>query len=271
MAKRTDLNGVSSLWRKYKETKDVELRNKLIEMYLILVKYNAERLKAILPDTVELDDLISAGVFGLMDAIDAFDISRGVKFETYCVPRIRGAMLDELRKMDWVPRLVRSQVSKYREAMETIRYRNGKGNGDGHVSTLQEIADYLEVSIDEAKRIEDQGNAPSVHFRRIVVMPRGEDEENEFSGSSCVDSDHLSDPKALRPEDELSKDAGFWELISCLSDEEQIVVILYHRDDYEMWKIGKILGLVESRVSQIHSKALQKIPDSLVLYPLLNP
>ena len=97
-----------------------ELRNRLVEHYLPLVKYNAERIWSRLPDGVELDDLISAGVFGLMDAIDAFDLDRGVKFETYCVPRIRGAMLDELRTMDWVPRLVRSKASKMEEARKAL-------------------------------------------------------------------------------------------------------------------------------------------------------
>lgn len=94
---------VLQIWRDYKTEPVVELRNQLVEMYLPLVKYNAERIWSRLPDGVDLDDLISAGVFGLMDAIDAFDLERGVKFETYCVPRIRGAMLDELRTMDWVP------------------------------------------------------------------------------------------------------------------------------------------------------------------------
>ena len=106
---------VQQFWQTFKvDITNQELRNRLVEKYLPLVKYNAERIWARLPDGVELDDLISAGVFGLMDAIDAFDLSRGVKFETYCVPRIRGAMLDELRTMDWVPRLVRSQGQQAR-------------------------------------------------------------------------------------------------------------------------------------------------------------
>ena len=102
---------VTRMWQEYRANPTVEIRNILIEKYLPLVKYNAERIWARLPDGVELDDLMSTGVFGLMDAIDAFDLGRGVKFETYCVPRIRGAMLDELRTMDWVPRLVRSKAS----------------------------------------------------------------------------------------------------------------------------------------------------------------
>ena len=115
---------VEQLWIEFKKDPDSqELRNRLVEIYLPLVKYNGERIWSRLPEGVELDDLISAGVFGLMDAIDAFDLSRGVKFETYCVPRIRGAMLDELRTMDWVPRLVRSKASKLNEAFKTLEAR----------------------------------------------------------------------------------------------------------------------------------------------------
>ena len=111
MSTQVDMD-IAERWVIFKENPTTELRNRLVERYLPLVKYNAERIWQRLPDGVDLDDLISAGVFGLMDAIDAFDLSRGVKFETYCVPRIRGAMLDELRTMDWVPRLVRSKHSK---------------------------------------------------------------------------------------------------------------------------------------------------------------
>jgi RNA polymerase sigma factor for flagellar operon FliA len=103
---------IKEVWIDYKKTKAEPLRNILMENYLHLVRYNAERIHVKLPDEVELDDLMSAGIFGLMDAIAAFDLERGVKFETYCAPRIRGAILDELRSMDWVPRLVRSRAHK---------------------------------------------------------------------------------------------------------------------------------------------------------------
>src|SRR5437773_10326179 len=125
MATHVDVD-VQQLWRDYRAEPTVELRNQLLELYLPLVKYNAERIWARLPEGVELDDLISAGVFGLMDAIDAFDMTRGVKFETYCVPRIRGAMLDELRTMDWVPRLVRSKASKLGQATKQPEARLGR-------------------------------------------------------------------------------------------------------------------------------------------------
>ncbi len=124
MSTKVDVD-VTELWREFKEHPTTEMRNQLVERYLPLVKYNAERIWQRLPEGVDLDDLISAGVFGLMDAIDAFDLSRGVKFETYCVPRIRGAMLDELRTMDWVPRLVRSKATKMEEARKELEARHG--------------------------------------------------------------------------------------------------------------------------------------------------
>src|ERR1700746_3579044 len=117
---------VPQLCRDYRAEPTVELRNQLVELYLPLVKYNAERIWSRLPDGVDLDDLVSAGIFGLMDAIEHFDLDRGVKFETYCVPRIRGAMLDELRTMDWVPRLVRSKASKMELARKSLEAELGR-------------------------------------------------------------------------------------------------------------------------------------------------
>src|ERR1043165_543685 len=127
MATAVAQDEIQELWQKFKaDPSSQELRNRLVEQYLPLVKYNGERIWARLPEGVELDDLVSAGIFGLMDAIDAFDLTRGVKFETYCVPRIRGAMLDELRTMDWVPRLVRSKASKMEEARKTLEAALGR-------------------------------------------------------------------------------------------------------------------------------------------------
>src|SRR5438876_8012086 len=145
---------IDEIWKRYKADPDnQELRNLLVEQYLPLVKYNGERIWARLPDGVELDDLISAGVFGLMDAIDAFDMTRGVKFETYCVPRIRGAMLDELRTMDWVPRLVRSKASKLNEAMKTLEARLGRQ------PTETELAAQLTISVPELEKMMLDANA----------------------------------------------------------------------------------------------------------------
>src|SRR5271165_2304124 len=138
---------IQQLWRDYRAEPTVELRNQLVEHYLPLVKYNAERIWARLPEGVDLDDLISAGVFGLMDAIDAFDLERGVKFETYCVPRIRGAMLDELRTMDWVPRLVRSKASKLEEARKALEAEHGRP------PRPEEMAHRLGVTIEDLQHL----------------------------------------------------------------------------------------------------------------------
>src|SRR5262245_40862879 len=145
---------IDEIWKAYKaDLSNQDLRNLLVEQYLPLVKYNGERIWARLPDGVELDDLISAGVFGLMDAIDAFDMTRGVKFETYCVPRIRGAMLDELRTMDWVPRLVRSKASKLNEATKTLEARLGRH------PTEAELAIHMELSVEDLEKMMIEASA----------------------------------------------------------------------------------------------------------------
>src|SRR6478609_5514825 len=139
---------VEQLWTEFKQDQEnQDLRNRLVEIYLPLVKYNGERIWSRLPEGVELDDLVSAGIFGLMDAIDAFDLTRGVKFETYCVPRIRGAMLDELRTMDWVPRLVRSKASKLNEAMKTLEAKMGRA------PTEAELSQHMQISVQELEKM----------------------------------------------------------------------------------------------------------------------
>src|SRR5690242_14543367 len=155
MATHLDVD-IQQVWRDYRAQPSVELRNQLVEIYLPLVKYNAERIWARLPDGVDLDDLISAGVFGLMDAIDAFDLERGVKFETYCVPRIRGAMLDELRTMDWVPRLVRSKASKLEEA------RKGLEASLGRPPRPEEMAQQLGISLEDYEKMSGDATAVSL-------------------------------------------------------------------------------------------------------------
>ncbi len=256
MSKQMDSAYISSLWKRYKRTESIELRNELIEVYLMIVKYNAERIKARLPDSVDLDDLISVGVFGLIDAIKTFDLSRGVKFETYCVTRIRGAILDEMRLMDWVPRVARQRNKGYEMTRKAL--------GNGSLPTIQEIADYLNVSIEEAEKIERQGNAHTVYFLSIKDAPKGED-KNRLRSQYFVSSNDIPDTKTLKPEDEFLKDANFEELVSFLSNKEQIIITLYFRDNYTMKRIGEILDLSESRVSQMCSIALQKIRDSLSL------
>src|SRR5207237_3692235 len=155
MVTRVDVD-VQQLWHDYRAHPTIELRNQLVENFLPLVKYNGERIWSRLPEGVDLDDLISAGVFGLMDAIDAFDLDRGVKFETYCVPRIRGARLEELRTMDWVPRLVRSKASKLEEVRKSLEVELGRP------PRSEEMSERLGVSLQELAKMVGDATAVSL-------------------------------------------------------------------------------------------------------------
>ena len=149
---------IAPVWVQFHKTGDDYSRNLLLEHYRHLVRYAAERLHSKLPDKVELDDLISAGTFGLMDAIDAFDPDRGVKFETYCSPRIRGSILDELRSMDWVPRLVRSRAHKLDEAVKSFEAEYGRAGSD------DEIASRMSLPLEEFIKLKRDATAVSLVF-----------------------------------------------------------------------------------------------------------
>jgi len=243
----------SLLWEEYKLVGGDDLRNRLVENYFPIAKYNAERVKSKLPASVELDDLISAAVFGLMGAIESFDLDRGVKFETYCVPRIRGAILDELRSTDWVPRLVRHRTKMYNEAISAL-----SSNVNGRKPSLTEIAEYLGVSVEEADRIEKE--TTEAHLLQESKGYRGDGEDFK---KGQLPLDQMPDAKTSQPLDEVSKEDGFEELIACLSDTDQIIFTLYYRQDFTMKKIGELLGMSESRISQKHDHAIQKMKDCL--------
>ena len=147
---------IDQIWEQFHKSHDDYFRNLLMEHYRNLVRYCAERLHSKLPDKVELDDLISAGIFGLMDAIDAFDLSRGVKFETYCAPRIRGSILDELRAMDWVPRLVRSRASKLEAATRSLEAELGR------TPSSDELANILRLNRHEFSKLIHDATAVSL-------------------------------------------------------------------------------------------------------------
>ncbi|MDP7637513.1 MAG: sigma-70 family RNA polymerase sigma factor, partial [Phycisphaerae bacterium] len=144
---------IQQWWKSYRQRADDESRNGLLEQYLPLVKYSAERLRSRLPDEVDIDDLISAGTFGLLDALKAYDPERGVKFETYCAPRVRGAILDELRSMDWVPRLVRSRASKLNEAIKMLETRLGRHPNEN------ELAEQMGLTCAELEKMISDANA----------------------------------------------------------------------------------------------------------------
>jgi RNA polymerase sigma factor for flagellar operon FliA len=234
------------VWLRYKKTPTQSLRNELMESYLHLVRYNAERIHVKLPDEVELDDLMSAGIFGLMDAIDAFDLERGVKFETYCAPRIRGAILDELRSMDWVPRLVRSRAHKLETATKQLEVELGRS------PTSEEIARRLRIPMAEFEKIAKDASAVGV-----VSLSRKWFETD--SNKDVREIDVLEDKKGADPVREIQR-KDLKELITKgLSRAERLIVILYYFEEMTMKEIGATLDLSESRVSQMHSSILARL------------
>jgi len=242
---------VEQLWIEFKKDSDnQELRNRLVEMYLPLVKYNGERIWARLPEGVELDDLISAGVFGLMDAIDAFDLSRGVKFETYCVPRIRGAMLDELRTMDWVPRLVRSKASKLNEAMKSLESRLGRTPNEA------ELSEVLGISVAELEKMMLDANAVN-----LISLNKKWYETDSYKDVREIDI--LEDKKGEDPTRRIQKNDLMRLVTKGLNRNERLIIILYYYEEFTMKEIGATLNLSESRVSQMHSSIVQRLQSQL--------
>jgi RNA polymerase sigma factor for flagellar operon FliA len=242
---------VQQLWRDYRGEPTTELRNQLVEHFLPLVKYNAERIWARLPEGVDLDDLISAGVFGLMDAIGAFDLERGVKFETYCVPRIRGAMLDELRTMDWVPRLVRSKHTKLEET------RKGLEAELGRPPSSDEMAKRLGLSLKEYEKL--AGDATAVG---LVSLNKKWYETDSYKDVREIDI--LEDKKAEDPTHRLQNRDLMRLVTRGLNRNERLIVILYYYEDMTMKEIGATLDLSESRVSQMHSSIVARLQSQLV-------
>jgi RNA polymerase sigma factor for flagellar operon FliA len=242
---------VEQLWIEFKKNPgNQELRNRLVEIYLPLVKYNGERIWARLPEGVELDDLISAGVFGLMDAIDAFDLSRGVKFETYCVPRIRGAMLDELRTMDWVPRLVRSKASKLNEAIKALEAKLGRQ------PTETELAEALEISVEELEKMMLDASAVN-----LISLNKKWYETDSYKDVREIDI--LEDKKGEDPTRRIQKNDLMRLVTKGLNRNERLIIILYYYEELTMKEIGATLDLSESRVSQMHSSIVQRLKGQL--------
>ncbi len=239
------------IWKRYKANPhSQELRNQLIERYLPLVRYNGERIWQRLPDGVELDDLISAGVFGLMDAIESFDLARGVKFETYCVPRIRGAMLDELRTMDWVPRLVRSKASKLQEAIKSLQTGLGRPPSD------LELAEHMGLSVAEVERLRIEASAVN-----LVSLNRrwGDAEGNK----DVQEIDILEDRRGEDPTRRMQKNDLMRLVTKGLNRNERLIMLLYYYEELTMKEIGLTLDLSESRVSQMHSSILNRLQIQL--------
>ena len=241
---------VQSAWREYKRNKTPELKNQLIQQYLPLVKYTAERVWSKLPDEVEVDDLFSAGVFGLMAAVDGFKPERGFKFETYCAPRIRGAILDYLRSVDWVPRLVRSRSHKLDRALVALEAKLGRKPSE------EETAEYMSMSMPEYHKL--------VRDATAVTQSSLSKKCYETDGNKDVrEIDILDDKRGEDPMQDMQLRDIKQMITRGLNKTERLIIILYYYENLTMKEIGATLELSESRVSQMHSSIILRLKGQL--------
>ena len=245
-----DEAGRNKLWNEYHKTKSADIREQLILEYAPLVKLVAGRLSMYLGFNVEYDDLVGYGIFGLIDAIDKFDLMKDVKFETYASLRIRGAILDQIRKMDWIPRTIRQRQKKIDAAIREIE-RDG-----GHIATDAEIAAKMDISEDEYQNWQNQMKVTGV-VSLNEFMDQGADipEDSNNLSSSFVK------PEEAMEKEELKKMLA--ESLELLTDKEKKVILLYYYEELTLKEISEVLEVSESRVSQLHTRALQKMRERL--------
>ena len=239
----------NKLWEEYSRRRTAEVREKLIIEYAPLVKIVAGRLSMYLGYNVEYDDLVGYGVFGLIDAIDKFDYGKGIKFETYASLRIRGAVLDQIRKMDWIPRSLRQKQKKIDAAMNKLELELGRP------ATDEELAKEIGISEDELLNWLGQANVTNV-----ISL----DEFVDTSGEKNVESvgvNTFETPEEVIEKDELKKLLA--ESLETLTDREKKVILLYYYEELTLKEISLVLEVSESRVSQLHTRALQKMKTKL--------
>jgi len=242
------------LLEEYSKTKSSELREKIILEFAPLVKVVAGRLSMYLGYNVEYDDLVSYGIFGLIDAIDKFDYMKDVKFETYASLRIRGAILDQIRKMDWIPRTIRQKQKKIDAVIKEIELKTGHGASDA------EIAEALGISEDEFLDWQSQMKITGV-VSLNEYMEQGSDVSQDYSRHS---STRFESPEEKIEKDELAKTLG--EALELLTEKEQKVITLYYYEELTLKEISNILEVSESRISQLHTRALQKMRGKMGSY-----
>lgn len=252
LAKQEKVN-VDALWMKYKEDNDAQARETLILSYAPLVKYVAGRLAIGMPANVQRDDLLSYGVFGLMEALDRFDHLRGIKFETYAISRIKGAIWDGLRAMDWVPYSIRQKAKELEKAFSKLEFSLGRS------ATDQEVCQAMGLTATQFQKLLLETNSTT-----LLSLDEQLGSENGDEGLRLLDL--IQDPQA---EDPISA-AEYQEIkntlaeaIDKLPERERLVVALYYYEGLTLKEIGQVLGVTESRVSQMHSKAILRLRGRL--------
>ena len=242
------------LWKEYTKNPTQQIREQLIIEYSQLVKLVAGRLNMYLGHNVEYDDLVGYGVFGLIDAIDKFDLDKNVKFETYASLRIRGAILDHIRKMDWIPRTVRQRQRKIDDAIKEIEMRTGKN------ATDEEIAVELGISEDELGNWQSQ-----LKVTNVVSLSEFEENGPEPAMDTSHNS-HFAQPEEVIAKEELKQ--MLVEAMENLTEKERRVIELYYYEEMTLKEISLILEVSESRVSQLHTKGLNKMKK--IMGPYMN-
>ncbi len=242
----------NKLWEEYSKLKSDNLREQLIIEYVPLVKLVAGRLNMYLGYTVEYDDLVSYGVFGLIDAIDKFDYGKGIKFETYASLRIRGSILDQIRKMDWIPRSVRQKQKQIETAIAKLEKEKGSNVHD------VDIAEELGISLDEYRGWESQTNISNIASLDEFMEQGTEGSVKEFRNNTYIEPEEAIDKAEVK---QMLMDA-----LELLTEKEKKVVLLYYYEDLTLKEVASVLEVSESRISQLHSKALEKMKKHLGRY-----
>jgi RNA polymerase sigma factor for flagellar operon FliA len=240
-------------WQTYRQTRDPKIREMFIKQYAPLVKYVAGKVAVGMPHNVEFDDLVGFGVFGLLDAIDKFDPDKNVKFKTYAVTRIRGAIFDELRTIDWVPRSVRQKTREVEEAIGALEAQLGR------TATDQEIANSL--GLDEKEFAKTMMKISGTTMLSLNDVWFSGDENDKVSIGDSIESPSSLNPDIIVEKDEIRR--VIVEAIEDLPDKEKKILVLYYYEDLTLKEIGEVLEVTESRVSQLHTKAILRLRSKL--------
>lgn len=237
---------VEEIWKKYKETSDISYKQELIEEYISLVKIVAGRMYNFYGGNVEFEELLGFGVFGLIDAIEKFELERELKFETYAQIRIRGSMIDSLRKLDWVPRSLRKKAKDFEIAISKLENKLSRN------ATIEDIGSELGLSVEEVQSTLAEISTFNLISLEELISSRGDY--------------YLTNNSQLTPEDKYSNKELkkiLKESVDYLPNKEKMVISMYYYDELTYKEIGEVLGLSESRISQIHSKAVLKMKSYL--------
>jgi RNA polymerase sigma factor for flagellar operon FliA len=238
------------MWRKFKEDSDKQARERLILRYAPLVKYVAGRVSVGLPQNVDTADLVSNGMFGLIDAIEKFDPDRAIKFETYAVTRIRGAIIDELRSFDWVPRSVRQKARNVERSYASLL------SGLGRNPTDEEVAEDMGISIKSLRQVFRQ--VSYVHVAALdELLSLGGDKSDRVTLGDTIPDEQSDDPVSAFEAEETKEILGA--VVSDLPEREMIVISLYYYEGMTLNEVGQVLGVTESRACQLHTKAVMQL------------